>query len=115
MPARTPSAQTHWETCSWAGTVADIGSSRNTEISLNRFRAPRMKTSQNFSPTLLVNQEVGRVTPCAPQFSNAKTARRGLPRPTAPSSSPSFLLSGALPATSILLLLLRASAHAQGG
>jgi hypothetical protein len=27
-------------------------------------------------------EPVGRVTPCAPQFGNAQTARRGLTRPT---------------------------------
>src|SRR4030095_8200336 len=27
-------------------------------------------------------ESVGRVTPCAPQFGNAQTARRGLTRPT---------------------------------
>ncbi len=74
-----------------------------------------MKTSQNFSPRLLVNQRVGRVTSCAPQFSNAKAARRGLTRPTAPSSSFLFLLSAVLLATSSLLILRPASAHAQGG
>ena len=28
------------------------------------------------------HEPVGRVTPCAPQFGNAQTARRGLTRPT---------------------------------
>jgi len=28
------------------------------------------------------DEPVGRVTPCAPQFGNAQTARRGLTRPT---------------------------------
>ncbi len=56
-----------------------------------------MKTTRTLTPSLLVSHKVGRVTPstlrssatedrCAPQFNNARTARRGLTRPTTPRS-----------------------------
>jgi len=35
-----------------------------------------------FLPMYRDHEPVGRVTPCAPQFGNAQTARRGLTRPT---------------------------------
>ena len=49
---------------------------------MNYFRVFIMRTSRGLPLELLADCKVGRVILCAPQFSNAKTARRGLTRPT---------------------------------